>query len=118
MQGTEIRIRGTVQGVGFRPFVWRLANELGLRGWVRNDGAGVIAAVDGKNWPEFEGRLRAGAPRLARIDSIASEPFDGELPGEGFVILDDEDRQGHQLSSSSSDSAPSRPAWYMPVAAK
>ena len=40
MSGRQFRIRGLVQGVGFRPYVWRLANELGLSGWVRNDGAG------------------------------------------------------------------------------
>jgi hydrogenase maturation protein HypF len=39
MTGRLLRIRGLVQGVGFRPYVWRLANELGLNGWVRNDGA-------------------------------------------------------------------------------
>ena len=54
MSGRQFRIRGLVQGVGFRPYVWRLANELGLSGWVRNDGAGVIAAVNGKNWPKFK----------------------------------------------------------------
>ena len=82
------RIRGLVQGVGFRPFVWRLANELGLRGWVRNDGAGVSVAVDGKNEACFASRLQAEAPRLARIDAIEIEPFGGELPAEGFAILD------------------------------
>jgi len=36
-----IRVNGVVQGVGYRPFVWRLAHELALTGWVRNDAAGV-----------------------------------------------------------------------------
>ena len=70
MSGRLFRIRGLVQGVGFRPFVWRLANELGLTGWVRNDGAGVVAAVAGDNWREFARRLPLEAPRLARIDAI------------------------------------------------
>lgn len=85
MTGRLFRIRGLVQGVGFRPFVWRLANELGLTGWVHNDGAGVIAAVKGENWQQFESRLRSEAPRLARIDAIDCEP--AQVPGDGFVIL-------------------------------
>ena len=88
MSGRQFRIRGLVQGVGFRPYVWRLANELGLSGWVRNDGAGVIAAVNGKNWPKFKTRLPLEAPRLARIDGIEDEAVD--VSGEGFVILDSE----------------------------
>lgn len=88
MTGRLFRIRGLVQGVGFRPYVWRLANELGLTGWVRNDGAGVIATVNGKNWPKFKSRLPLEAPRLARIDAIEDEP--AEVSGEGFVILDSE----------------------------
>ncbi len=58
----RVRVRGTVQGVGFRPFVWRLARELGLDGWVLNDAEGVLAEVQGAP-------LRAGgvpAPRGAR----------------------------------------------------
>ncbi len=81
-----IRVRGLVQGVGFRPYVWRLANELGLNGWVRNDGAGVAVAVDGEKVPEFMARLPNEAPRLARIDAIESAP--AEVTGEGFAILD------------------------------
>ena len=88
MSGRQFRIRGLVQGVGFRPYVWRLANELGLSGWVRNDGAGVIAAVNGKNWPKFKTRLPLEAPRLARIDGIEDEA--AEVSGDGFVILDSE----------------------------
>ncbi len=86
MSGRQIRVRGLVQGVGFRPYVWRLANELGLSGWVRNDGAGVSVAVDGEKLPEFLARLPKEAPRLVRIDAIESAP--AEVMGEGFAILD------------------------------
>ena len=86
MNGRQIRVRGLVQGVGFRPYVWRLANELGLRGWVRNDGAGVSIVAGGARLDEFLARLPAEAPRLARIDGIDSQP--GEFTGQGFSILD------------------------------
>ena len=42
MQGIELRIKGKVQGVGFRPFVWLLANQYKLNGDVNNDGQGVL----------------------------------------------------------------------------
>ena len=86
MNGRRISVRGLVQGVGFRPYVWRLANELGLRGWVRNDGAGVTVAVNGEKVPEFINRLANEAPRLARIDQI--DTVAAEVTGEGFAILD------------------------------
>lgn len=86
MSGRLLRIRGLVQGVGFRPYVWRLANELGLAGWVRNDGDGVTVAVDGENGPEFLRRLPLEIPPLARIDGIDVEP--AEVAGTGFAILD------------------------------
>lgn len=90
MTGRLFRVRGLVQGVGFRPQVWRVATELGLSGWVRNDGDGVTAAVNGENWPKFGQRLRETAPRLARIDSLSDEACATELPASGFVILDSE----------------------------
>ena len=86
MKGRRVSVRGLVQGVGFRPYVWRLASELGLRGWVRNDGAGVTIAVDGPQVPEFLNRLPNEAPRLARIDHV--ETVAAEVAGEGFAILD------------------------------
>ena len=70
MSFITLRVRGLVQGVGFRPYVWRLASELGLNGWVRNDGAGVTIAVDGLKLSEFLARLPSEIPPLARIDSI------------------------------------------------
>ena len=85
MAGRLFRICGLVQGVGFRPHVWRLAQELGLDGWVRNDGDGVIAAVNGENWPKFAKRLRDEAPRLARIDAVDLLDERGHLRG---VVLD------------------------------
>ncbi|MDD2919344.1 carbamoyltransferase HypF [Rhodoferax sp.] len=78
----HIRVTGIVQGVGFRPFVWRLAEQLGLRGWVRNDSQGVEILAQGgpPALAELQQRLRTDAPPLARVDSVqaqelAAEPF-------------------------------------------
>ena len=45
----HITVRGTVQGVGFRPFVYRLANELGLAGWVQNRSGDVTIHIEGED---------------------------------------------------------------------
>ncbi|MFZ4536939.1 carbamoyltransferase HypF [Propionivibrio sp.] len=68
----RIRVTGIVQGVGFRPFVWRLAQELKLTGWVRNDAEGVEIAAEGATTQvdALLQRLRAEAPPLARVDSV------------------------------------------------
>ncbi len=68
----RIRVSGVVQGVGFRPFVWRLAQELHLSGWVRNDGEGVHIAAQGsaEQIDALLVRLRSDAPALARVDAI------------------------------------------------
>ncbi|WP_413205873.1 carbamoyltransferase HypF [Rhodospirillum sp. A1_3_36] len=87
MKTVHIRIRGQVQGVGFRPFVWRLARELGLRGTVRNDGEGVWIHAAGENLNAFARALWDQAPPLARVDSVDVSPTP-ELPeGEGFSII-------------------------------
>jgi hydrogenase maturation protein HypF len=83
------RVGGTVQGVGFRPFVFRLAAELALAGFVRNDELGVALEVEGapEQVEEFLRRLRAEAPPLAAIEAL--EPRELEPRDErGFRILD------------------------------
>ena len=67
---------GVVQGVGFRPFVHGLATRLGLAGFVLNDGAGVVVEIEGApaGLDAFVDALRAEAPSLARIASVAIEP--------------------------------------------
>jgi len=72
LQRWAIRIRGQVQGVGFRPFVYRLATQRGLSGFVRNDGAGVAIEVQGSPavLDDFINALRQ-PPALARIDDLA-----------------------------------------------
>lgn len=70
-------VAGTVQGVGLRPFVWRLAKSLRLTGFVRNVPAGVEIEVEGgrARLREFRSRLQAELPAAARIESIESEPL-------------------------------------------
>ena len=65
-------VRGVVQGVGFRPFVWTLASRLSLGGTVRNTSGAVVIEVEGPQaaLAEFGRALQANAPRLARIDSV------------------------------------------------
>lgn len=75
LRGARIHITGTVQGVGFRPFVYGLATRLDINGWVRNTSAGVDIEVDGtsENIERFIADLRQQAPPLARIDELQVE---------------------------------------------
>jgi len=84
-----IRVTGVVQGVGFRPFVWRLANELGVSGWVRNDAAGVEIHAEGEpdQLAALRCRLSLEAPRLARVDAVVAAPAARQRL-RGFVIAE------------------------------
>jgi hydrogenase maturation protein HypF len=87
----RIRVSGVVQGVGFRPFVWRLARELALSGWVRNDAHGVEIEVRGaaEQVRQLIERLRHDAPPLARIDAVTARKAEPEAgAADGFVIID------------------------------
>ena len=92
MERRRLRVTGTVQGVGFRPFVYRLAADLDLSGWVGNDSLGVILEAEGPpdRLDRLAERLVADAPPLARIDSVQAEvvPASGEA---GFTVVDSRD---------------------------
>ncbi len=84
----EIRVYGTVQGVGFRPTVYRLAIDCGLRGEVCNDGQGVLIRVSGsdESLTEFVQRLQQECPPLARINQLTRTRYQGEFTFNDFVI--------------------------------
>jgi hydrogenase maturation protein HypF len=71
-QRLRIEVHGAVQGVGFRPFVYRLATDLRLAGWVINDTQGVFIEVEGaaEDVARFDARLRTDRPPLALIQSV------------------------------------------------
>ena len=96
----RLLVRGVVQGVGFRPFVYSAAAELALTGSVANDSAGVIIDIEGAPSAlcEFTERLRHRPPPLAVIDSIERT----ELPvrgGTGFHIAGTTRGGGRTLAS-------------------
>ncbi len=71
-------VRGAVQGVGFRPFVFRLATEMGLSGWVNNSPQGVFIEVEGgsKALKTFAARLEREKPPRSFIQSLESSYLD------------------------------------------
>ncbi|RXE57079.1 hydrogenase maturation protein HypF [Methanoculleus taiwanensis] len=82
----NITIRGIVQGVGFRPFVYAKAHGYGMRGTVKNLGSEVQIAACGERFEEFLRAVAKGTP-LSRIDSVEVTPLAGEPPA-GFTILE------------------------------
>ena len=88
MSAESIRVSGIVQGVGFRPTVYRLAVAQGLRGSVCNEGSGVHIVVAGSaaQIDAFVQALKIGAPPLARIDAIERELCDAPTAA-GFHIV-------------------------------
>ena len=70
--GLHIEISGIVQGVGFRPFIFNLAERYSLTGWVRNTSAGVEIEVDGSPnaLDSFTKAINSELPSLARIDQF------------------------------------------------
>jgi hydrogenase maturation protein HypF len=86
----QLRVTGTVQGVGFRPFVYRHAVALGLAGFVRNDSAGVLIEVEGPSASVAElGRvLLEHPPPLARVTSVSATPLPAIGATDRFVIIE------------------------------
>lgn len=91
MGGLKVWVKGIVQGVGFRPFIFNLAETLGLKGWVKNTSSGVEIEVHG-NPPaldQFVETVRHAPPPLARIDDLRVE----SIPANGYATFEIRDSQ-------------------------
>lgn len=102
VQRLRLRVRGCVQGVGFRPFAYKLARRMQLSGFVLNDNAGVLIEIEGASAGRFVEAMYGEAPPLARIDAVDII----ELPvagGDRFEIL--ESRGGQAMTRIGADAA-------------
>jgi hydrogenase maturation protein HypF len=100
MMGRRIAIQGTVQGVGFRPWVYQLAHALQVRGTVKNGPGGVT--IDAFGAPEkleaLVVRLEAELPAAAHIDHLVWQPLEAEAPAGFSIIASDDAAAGARAS--------------------
>ena len=104
MSGITIQVNGVVQGVGFRPTVWSLANQLELTGSVWNGADGVTIELWGEAaaLKQFVSDLQTTPPPLAIINEITTAPLAGDAP-EGFTIIPSQG--GHITTGVAADAA-------------
>ncbi len=104
-QRLRVRVEGTVQGVGFRPFVYRVATELGLSGWVLNDSRGVLLEAEGERGAldDLLERLRTDAPPLAMVEQVSDERI--EATDEAGFRITESDEAGEPEAAVSPDVA-------------
>lgn len=105
----QVRVDGLVQGVGFRPFVYRLAHELGVKGWVGNDAGGVVMDIYGSKavLRELCRKLSRDGPPLAQIASVtvaAEDWVSRENVPDGFTIAESQS-QGQSFMAVGADVA-------------
>jgi hydrogenase maturation protein HypF len=100
MEGRRIQVTGTIQGVGFRPWVYRVAREEGVSGEVRNDARGVTieafgtaAALDA-----FLRRIESDRPPAADVREVRAEPIPSEAAPRGFAIVASRNDGARQVS--------------------
>lgn len=95
LERRRLRIRGLVQGVGFRPHVYRCAAAHGVSGFVQNGPDGVIVEAEGQDLEEFTRSILDGLPPLARVDSLVSS----DLPIAGSRDFEIRQTAGGELAS-------------------
>lgn len=98
---THILVKGIVQGVGFRPFIYNRARLQGLAGWVLNSSEGVHIEVEGApaTIDAFVADITAKAPPMAKIESVQIEDLE-PVGFDGFIIRTSEEQEGaYQLVS-------------------
>lgn len=102
----RVRVRGRVQGVGFRPFVHALAVEHGLAGWVRNDEEGVLLEIQGAGCGPFLRDLTARRPPLARIEAVEVEAQAPEARSDTVSFqIHESAHEGHATAAVTPDAA-------------
>ncbi len=92
---TRIRVSGIVQGVGFRPFVYRLAKEMSLKGYVLNDTKGVLIEVEGNEIDAFITNLSSSAPPRSCVEEVFVEKTLPSLNFVDFKIKESTDTSGN-----------------------
>ncbi len=104
MKGITIQVNGVVQGVGFRPTVWKIAHELALTGSVWNGADGVTIELWGEeeSLQQFQQQLQQEPPPLAIIESLTTAPLSGAAP-EAFTII--QSREGRVTTGVAADAA-------------
>lgn len=95
MERLGLKISGIVQGVGFRPFLWREAARFSIKGFVQNTAYGVYAEIEGEEdgCAAFLAALYANAPPLARVDSIDTAPL--PLRGDAAFLIRESEQGAH-----------------------
>lgn len=91
-QRLRLHVRGAVQGVGFRPYVYGLATRYRLGGFVANDAHGVIIEVEGERASDFVAALPLEKPALARIDEISVQPIGAAASAEFCIRTSEQGR--------------------------
>lgn len=88
LERLQLIIQGQVQGVGFRPCVYRVANQLRLTGWVQNNASGVLIEVQGTLACEFIPHLKENLPPLAKISTIQLKTIPLKINEVFFEIIE------------------------------
>ena len=90
MKSVNIQIKGIVQGVGFRPYVFNLAHKYDIKGWVNNDekGVNILLYAKEENIQNFINELKINPPKLAKIDSIEIEKITNIKEYKSFEIIE------------------------------
>ncbi|MFO7727504.1 MAG: carbamoyltransferase HypF [Desulfonatronovibrio sp.] len=99
MKRKKYIVNGRVQGVGFRPFVYRLATDLSLKGLVSNNEQGVTIDIEGReeDLAAFDRQLRQNPPPLARIVSVEAQNIQSPAHHEKFIITSSTSGSSHQV---------------------
>ena len=98
MKRFHLTIKGIVQGVGFRPFVYNLAKDLGIKGYIKNTSGGVLIEAEGDNSAGFIDAIQRLHPHLAKIDCIEVQELSA-IGYDDFVIISSSDSGSFTLVS-------------------